>query len=169
MEFSFNLDVSHYPEILEKFSQTVLFVFLSYLDKKIPKAQDVVEIFNQLRTHAASWSQKNGQLKRSYNSQNLKSYVTNTLGMVLGRCMKHIFLDQRWKKQLIEYFKSENNSLFKLFLYKHFIEVVSTIDTQIEYVQYRTLIYSFQEKMIPIFLHQLYPYFISVTDVIKVN
>lgn len=35
MEFVFALDVSHYAKIMEGFSQTVLFVFLSYLDKKI--------------------------------------------------------------------------------------------------------------------------------------
>jgi hypothetical protein len=58
--------------------------------------------------------------------------------------MKYIFLNEKIKKDLIEYFKTETNSLFKLFLYKNFIEVVSTIDNEVEYVSYRTLIYSFQ-------------------------
>lgn len=89
--------------------------------------------------------------------------------MVLGKCMKHIYLIEKTRKDLANYCKTESNSLFKLFLYKHFIEVVSEVDNNMEYVPYRTLVNSFQENMIPIFLQELYPYFISVTDTIKIN
>jgi hypothetical protein len=60
MDFAFNLHVSQYPQIMENFSQTVLFVFLSYLDKKIPKSTDLIDIFTQLKTFAQMWAQKNG-------------------------------------------------------------------------------------------------------------
>lgn len=89
--------------------------------------------------------------------------------MVLGKCMKYIFVDEKLRKDLIEYFKQEPNSLFKLFLYKNFIDVVSTIDDKLEFIEYRTLINSVQEKMIPIFIRELYPYFISVTDHMQIN
>ena len=43
------------------------------------------------------------------------------------------------------------------------------IDNEIEYVRYKVMVNSFQEKIIPIILKDLYPYFISVTDKIKIN
>lgn len=89
--------------------------------------------------------------------------------MVLGKCMKYIFVDEKLRKNLIEYLKQEPNSLFKLFLYKNFIDAVSTIDDKLEFIEYRTLINSVQEKMIPIFIRELYPYFISVTDHMQIN
>ncbi len=83
-----------------------------------------------MKNIALKWYQPNGQFKRTYESCILLSYVSNTLGMVLGRCMKYIYLNEKSKKLLIEYYKIEANSLFKLFLYKHFIDVVATIDNE---------------------------------------
>ena len=79
-------------------------------------------------------------------------YVVNTLGMVLGKCMKQIYMNDKSKQNLIEYFKEESNSLFKLFLYKNFIEVISIVDNDMEFVPYRNLVTSFQDKMIPMIL-----------------
>lgn len=60
MEFVFGLGVEHYGKIMEGFSQTVLFVFLSYLDKKIPKSDNVMNIFYVLTSTAKQWLQPNG-------------------------------------------------------------------------------------------------------------
>ena len=148
----------------------MLFVFLSYINKKIPQhpAQSF-QIFTTLTSHTLSWLHQPLTLHRPHESTPLKPYISNTLGLTLGTCMKHLFLDPSSKTTLISYLKSEQNASLKIFLYKNFIEVVSTIDNAMEYVGYRTLVYSFQEEILPDIVRQVYPWFDRLAHDMRVN
>lgn len=58
--FVYGLDVSHYVSIMKDFSETVLFVFLYYVDKKVPKCDDASSIFYALVSSARQWLQPTG-------------------------------------------------------------------------------------------------------------
>ena len=60
-----------------------------------------------LKEHAEFWHQANGKLHRSTENEPLQNYIVNTLHMVLGTCMKYIFMSETNKKHLLTMLKSE--------------------------------------------------------------
>lgn len=53
---------------------------------------------------------------------------------------------------------------YKLYIWINFMEEVSTIDRDISFLEYRSMIYSFQELIIPNVMDDLLPFFQSVKE-----
>ena len=83
--------------------------------------------------------------------------------------IKLLFLAKEKKKWMIETIKSHQDLKFKLYLWKIFIETVSEIDTKLGFMEYRNLVYTFQEDVIPVMFDDLMPYFHAVRSNIEVN
>lgn len=58
---------------------------------------------------------------------------------------------------------------YRLFLYYRFIESITSIDESIGYINYRTLLTSFQDNFIPKIFEALVPYFMSISDLMDIN
>lgn len=61
------------------------------------------------------------------------------------------------------------NSYFKLYLLRSFIEAIEIIDYDLGYMKYRTMIYHFQENVIPFVCDVLMPFFYKIQENIEVN
>jgi hypothetical protein len=51
------------------------------------------------------------------------------------------------------------SNFFKLYLLKSFIDAVEVVDYDMGYIKYRTMVYSFQDSVIPTICETLMPYF----------
>jgi len=70
---------------------------------------------------------------------------------------------------MINYLQNLPSEYFKLYLFKSFIDAVETIDTEMGYLKYRTMIYSFQDAVIPLICDILMPYFNHMEDGVRVS
>ena len=65
---------------------------------------------------------------------------------------------------MIETILSRPNLRYRLYLWKLFIQTVSIVDNNITFLNYRTLVYNFQEHIIPLIMDTLLPFFKSVKE-----
>ena len=57
----------------------------------------------------------------------------------------------------------------RLYLWINFIEEVSEIDRALTFLDYRSLVYTFQELIIPVMMDHLLPFFQSVKEQIEIK
>lgn len=53
-------------------------------------------------------------------------------------------------------------SYFKLYILKSFVDAVEVIDYEMGYMKYRTMVYNFQDNIIPMICEVLMPYFYNI-------
>lgn len=70
---------------------------------------------------------------------------------------------------LTMFIKERANLRYRLYLWKLLIQTVSVVDNDLSFLVYRSMIYSFQENVIPLIMDSLLPYFQSVKEEIEVN
>lgn len=88
------------------------------------------------------WYQPNGVLKRS--KDELRGHIENTFGQFMGNCLKLLVYKDENKEFINRFLNTmTGNPNYRLYLYFRFIESVTTIDTEISYVTYRTLLNNF--------------------------
>jgi hypothetical protein len=91
------------------------------------------------------------------------------VGRTLGQMIKILFINKEQKKWILSAIEENPDPRYKLYLWKIFIETVSEIDSKLGFMEYRNLVYCFQEEVIPIVFEDLMPYFSSVRSNIEVN
>ena len=102
-------------------------------------------------------------------NQPLEKYIENSLNRTLGHLIKILYIKSDTQKQIVSMIQSHQNPRYRLFLWKGFIEAVSPLDSSMTFLSYRTMIYNFQDNIIPIITEELVPFFHKVEDNIKVN
>lgn len=76
--------------------------------------------------------------------------MENSLGRTIGFFIKLIFTRPNSQNQIIEKIKQKASPRYRLFLWKSFIQAVEPVDSSMAFLAYRTMIYSFQDNIIPI-------------------
>lgn len=114
------------------------------------------------------WYQPNGTLIRRQGA--LKDMVEKTYGEFMGICLKLLFQKPENRDAINDFLDGLGGKPhYRLFLYFHFIDSFSTIDEDINYVEYRTLLASFQDTYIPRIFEALSPYFINISDAMDIS
>lgn len=127
------------------------------------------EILPRVSEVLMKWYQPNGILKRQQGEE-LKLYIENTYGQFMGNCLRMLFSNSP-NKDVVNYFLDGLNGYphYRLFLYFRFIESFSNVSEEMSYVEYRTLLSTFQESFIPRIFEALFPYFMSISDEMDIN
>lgn len=99
----------------------------------------------------------------------LQLYIENSVGRTIGQCLKYIYLQKEMGDWLTMFIKERANLRYRLYLWKLLIQTVSVVDNDLSFLVYRSMIYSFQENVIPLIMDSLLPYFQSVKEEIEVN
>jgi hypothetical protein len=60
-------------------------------------------------------------------------------------------------------------SYFKLYILKSFVDAVEVIDYEMGYMKYRTMVYNFQDNIIPMVCEVLMPYFYNIEEGVQIN
>lgn len=143
---------------------------MEYLYKVIPNFSGRKQYFQVINRCAESWFNFHNNAILSRNGgQNLQLYVQNSVGRTLGQCLKHIYLmkdDGSWVSNFI---KQRPNQKYRLYLWSLFIETVSVVDNELTFLVYRSMVYNFQQIVIPEIMDTLLPYFNSVREEIEIN
>lgn len=95
-------------------------------------------------------------------TQKLQLYVQNSVGRTLGQCLKNIYLVKEDSVWVTNFIKERQNHRYRLYLWSLFIETVSVVDNDLTFLVYRSMVYNFQEFVIPEIMDSLLPYFNSV-------
>ena len=60
-------------------------------------------------------------------------------------------------------------NFFKIFVLKTFIEVVEVVDVDMGYMRFRTMVYAFQDNVIPMICDTLMPFFLNFEEGLRIN
>lgn len=61
------------------------------------------------------------------------------------------------------------SNFFKLYLFKAFVDAVEVVDYDMGYMRYRTMVYAFQDKVIPLICDTLLPYFYNIEECVQIT
>ena len=67
----------------------------------------------------------------------------------MGVLMKYLYENGENAKGLLTYLESMPINFFKIYTLKVFIETVEVVDVDIGYMRFRTMVYAFQDHVIP--------------------
>ncbi len=87
----------------------------------------------------------------------------------LGIFLKILYEDLTTSAELSQYLANLKSNFFKLYLLKSFIDAVEVVDYEMGYVKYRTMIYSFQDNVIPSICDTLMPYFYNIEEGVQIS
>ena len=116
---------------------------MSYIHKVINLHKDPKMIFLAINNIANSWFTNTASFVRE-DQKPLEFYVEKSVGRALGSCLKFIYLntnDREWAKNII---CQVSNPRYRLYLWINFIDCVAVIDRDICFMDYRSLVYTFQ-------------------------
>lgn len=57
----------------------------------------------------------------------------------------------------------------KILVFKTFIETIEVVDNQMGYMRYRSIVYSFQDNVIPMMCETLIPFFYSIEEGVRIS
>ena len=60
-------------------------------------------------------------------------------------------------------------SYFKMYLFRNFISTVETIDNEMGFMRFRTMVYNFQDNVIPMICDNLIPFFEKFEEGVKIS
>jgi hypothetical protein len=60
-------------------------------------------------------------------------------------------------------------NFFKIYILKIFIETVEIVDVELGYMRFRTMVYAFQDNVIPMICDTLMPFFHNFEDGLRIN
>ena len=95
--------------------------------------------------------------------------MENSVSRTVGQCLKYMYIQKDQKEWVSEFISQRPNLRYRLYLWKIFIQAVSVVDSELTFLVYRSLIYSFQEHIIPLIMDALLPFFKSVREEIEVS
>lgn len=165
----FRLPLPQFDPLLENAEKVVVFAVAAILLKNVAKLKDHIEgLLSTINAIMKRWYQPNGVLKRA--TDELEGHIENTFGQFMGNCLK-LLVHKDENKEFINNFLDTmtGNPNYRLYLYFRFIESVSSIDSEISYVSYRTLLNNFESNFLPRIFEALYPYFMNISDSMDIN
>jgi hypothetical protein len=137
---------------------------------KQEQLEDAVQwtVMEQISAKLRDWMRIDGNFMRR-NSEVLDKAVEGLLGNYVGGCLKRFFANKHHEHLVGEFLRGNLNAHFRLYLFYHFIENVSTPDTKMPFVDYRSLSYNFQDTILPLIFDSLIPYFLNFEQAIEVS
>lgn len=158
-----------FDHLFEQHSETVVLAVAAKLAQIATKIDNLGLYLDKVNSIFRKWfSPGDGRFVRA-NGQPLQMYVVNTIGLFLGRSLKHLFQVKGNENSVINWLKMpEQGDKYRLYLFLTFTESISLIDGSLNFLSYKMLLTSFQEGVIPIMFDCLYPYFIDFSEDIEV-
>lgn len=129
-------------------SETLVFVLFSYLAKYPHKFGKNIQSVTDLVSCISSWQFTAFTFIRN-NAPPFQKYVTRTIMTSLGIFLKILYEDSATSTELSIFLANLKSNFFKLYLLKAFIDAVEIVDYEMGYIKYRTMVYSFQDSVIP--------------------
>lgn len=129
-------------------SETLVFVLFSYLSKYPHKFGKNIQSVTDLVSCISSWQFTAFTFIRN-NAPPFQKYVTRTIMTSLGIFLKILYEDSATSTELSIFLANLKSNFFKLYLLKAFIDAVEIVDYEMGYIKYRTMVYSFQDSVIP--------------------
>lgn len=126
----------------------LLFTLFSYLYKSPHPLLRESTNFYRLMLMVESWQMRELNFVRP-NASLSQSYVTKTIMNTLGVFMKILYENSETMSDLIKFVQELPLTYFKVYLLKIFIEAVEAIDTEMGYMRFRTMVYNFQDNVMP--------------------
>lgn len=154
--------------ILNSGSATLLFVLFSYLAKSPNFLLNNLQHFAVIIQTLRGWQFKGFNFHRP-NSPVFPNYVTRTIMTAVGVFLKVLYESALTSKALMEYLKEMEADYFKLFMYKTFVEAIETVDVEMGYMRYRSMVYSFQDDVIPHICETLMPFFYRIEEGVRIS
>jgi hypothetical protein len=149
-------------------SDTLVFVLFSYflknpsvLGRDLQKVLDLIQCIT-------GWQFRELTFVRN-NLAPLQKYVTRTIITALGVFLKILYESESTSKDLMDFLVRLESNYFKLYLLKSFVDAVEIIDYDMGYMKYRTMVYSFQDQVIPMMCETLMPYFYKIEEGVQIN
>ena len=96
-------------------------------------------------------------------------FVTKTIMLTLGTFMKWLYEKESTSKLLIGELDKMPLNYLKIYILKTFIETVEIVDNEMGYMRFRSMVYSFQDTIIPMICDTLIPFFDNFEDSIRVS
>lgn len=96
-------------------------------------------------------------------------FVTKTIMLTLGTFMKWLYEKESTSRELIGELEKMPLNYLKIYILKTFIETVEIVDSEMGYMRFRSMIYSFQDNIIPMICDTLIPFFHNFEDSIRVS
>jgi hypothetical protein len=129
-------------------SETLVFVLFSYLSKYPHKFGRSIQSVTDLVSCISSWQFTAFTFIRN-NAPPFQKYVTRTIMTSLGIFLKILYEDSATSTELSIFLANLKSNFFKLYLLKAFVDAVEVVDYEMGYIKYRTMVYSFQDNVIP--------------------
>ena len=129
-------------------SETLVFVLFSYLSKYPHQFGKSIHSVTDLVSCISSWQFTAFTFIRN-NAPPFQKYVTRTIMTSLGIFLKILYEDCATSAELSIFLANLKSNFFKLYLLKAFIDAVEVVDYEMGYIKYRTMVYSFQDNVIP--------------------
>ena len=83
--------------------------------------------------------------------------------------MKILYEKKETSEELLEFLKGLPLNFLKVYILKTFIETVEVVDSEMGYMRFRTMVYSFQDNVIPVICEILMPFFYAFEEGLKIN
>ena len=83
--------------------------------------------------------------------------------------MKELFANETTQGALTHWLETLTSDYFKLYLLRHLIDAIEVIDTEMGYLRYRTMVYAFQDNVIPLICDMLMPYFYAMEEGVRMS
>lgn len=164
-----SLPIDAYHWFMEHHSQRALLLFMAVLKQEVLEDGLQWTVMEQVAAQLARWMRPDGNFTRS-NGEVLEKAVEALLGDYVGGCLKRFFARKGSEQAVGEWLGRGNlHAHFRLYLFYHFIENVSTPDTKMPFVDYRSLCYSFQDSILPPIFDSLIPYFLNFEQAIQLS
>ena len=165
----FQMPLAQFDGLLESAQEVVVLAVGAILLKNVGKLKEHTEgLLTTINAIMRRWYQPNGVLRRS--ADELKSHIENTFGQFMGNCLKALVYKEENKEFLNRFLDTMSGSPnYRLYLYFRFIESVTSVDADISYVSYRTLLNNFEAAFLPRIFEALYPYFMGISDSMDVS
>lgn len=83
--------------------------------------------------------------------------------------MKGLYENGELSALLVGYIEHLRLGYFKIYILKCFIEAVEVIDTDMGYMRFRSMVYSFQDNVIPLICETLMPFFENFEEGVRIS
>lgn len=143
-------------------------MLFSYIAKNSHHLGQSTEFFEGMARVVGSWPLAGSSFRRD-GARVMEKYCARTILMALGKLMKVLYASDKTQEWLVRWVETSPGDYFKLALLKEFIEAVEVIDSEMGYLPYRTMVYAFQDNVIPLVCDVLMPFFYAMEEGVRVS